>query len=228
MINNFYNFIKSNKVYYSQLHQDLFVSYFYQDLGPGFFVEFGALDGVQFSNTLLLEKSLKWNGILVEPIPKLYKKIKNNRSCYIDNSCIFSESDKEIDFFETEFSAVSTISKYAYEGDWADFRKNEKYKIYKVKTLTLKDLLKKYNAPVIVDYLSIDAEGSEYDILKAFDFSTTFNIITCEHNNSPNKEKINNLLLDYGYEQVFKDFTIYESWYLHKNFKNKFNKSKFT
>jgi hypothetical protein len=57
-------------------------------------------------------------------------------------------------------------------------------------------VLKKYNAPKIIDYLSIDTEGSEFEIVKKFDFnSDKFNFISCEHNyNSNVRKKIKNLI----------------------------------
>ena len=41
---------------------------------------------------------------------------------------------------------------------------------YKVETISLNDMLELHNAPLIIDYLSIDTEGSEYEILSCLDF----------------------------------------------------------
>ena len=65
-------------------------------------------------------------------------------------------------------------------------------------------MLIKYNAPKLIDYLSIDTEGSEFEILKNFDFNNfKFRVITCEHNFSDNREKIYKLLTDNGYIRKF-------------------------
>jgi len=82
----------------------------------------------------------------------------------------------------------------------------------------LKDMLSKHNAPSIVDYLSIDTEGSEFDILSAFDFSTRFNIITCEHNNSSMQEPIYKLLTSHGYKRIYPEISAWEDWYVHEDF----------
>ena len=54
---------------YSQLGQDLKVLEFYNNKLDGFFIEIGASDGINLSNTYLLEKNHNWKGICVEPIP---------------------------------------------------------------------------------------------------------------------------------------------------------------
>ena len=52
-----------------------------------------------------------------------------------------------------------------------------------VETISLNDLLDFYNAPKLIDYISIDTEGSELDIIQNFDFKKrTINIISIEHN----------------------------------------------
>ena len=62
----------------------------------------------------------------------------------------------------------------------------------------------KYNAPKNIDYLSIDTEGSEYEILKTFDFDKyNSKVITCEHNYTPARNKIYSLLSANGYQRKF-------------------------
>ena len=46
----------------------------------GFYIECGANDGVNQSNTWFFEKKLKWRGILIEPVPDLFKELKKNRN----------------------------------------------------------------------------------------------------------------------------------------------------
>lgn len=50
----------------SQEGQDINVLKFYKNKQNGFFVEIGALDGIEFSNTFLLEADYGWKGICVD------------------------------------------------------------------------------------------------------------------------------------------------------------------
>ena len=165
----------------SQLRQDLFVLSELNFKFGGYFVEFGATNGKDLSNTYLLEKEFLWTGILAEPAKIWHREIKKNRSANINFNCVYSKSNIQISFVETKISELSTIAKFSETDFNMLHRKNGK--IYNVKSISLEDLLKKYNAPINIDYLSIDTEGSEYEILKNFDFQKyRFNIITCEHN----------------------------------------------
>ena len=77
------------------------------------------------------------------------------------------------------------------------------------------DLLRKYDAPYRIDYLSIDTEGSEYEILKAFDFNAyRISIITCEHNFTDDRQKIYDLLTSQGYKRRYQDLSSVDDWYV--------------
>ena len=71
---------------HSQLRQDLFTLNQLNFKKNGFFVEFGATDGINLSNTHLLEKEFNWNGILAEPAKVYHKELSENRSCYIEKN----------------------------------------------------------------------------------------------------------------------------------------------
>jgi len=195
----------------AQLKQDLFVLLETNFKKNGFFVEFGATNGLDLSNTWLLEKEYGWNGILAEPAKAYHESIRKNRSCHIDEGCVWSESNSFIDFMECQSGELSTISKFKN----LDFHKREESEIYKVKTISLNDLLKKYNAPKKIEYLSIDTEGSELEILNNFNFKEyEFGIITCEHNFNNNRQKIKNLLFKNGYKQKYAGFSDFDDWYV--------------
>lgn len=203
-------FLRESK---AQFRQDLFVLSECDLKRNGFFVEFGATDGIELSNSYLLEKEFGWDGILAEPARYWHQKLNDNRNCHIDTNCVWKDTNFTLKFNEVSEPVLSTISSYSS----ADFHKKtrENGKAYDVKTISLIDLLDKYNAPKRIDYLSIDTEGSEYEILSNFDFNRyQFQIITCEHNFTPVREKIFSLLTEMGYKRKYEKISGADDWYV--------------
>ena len=200
---------------YSQLNQEAFVALFTGFRKNGIFIEFGAFDGIEYSNTYCLEHNLGWKGILIEPNKSCYHYLQNNRNCIIDNRCIYSESNKILTFREIqsnqEFSGIDLHLQPLPTNE--DLYSNST--TYTVKTISLLDLLNEYNVPNIIDYLSIDTEGSEFEILSSFDFSKyKFRVITVEHNNRPYRKDIKNLLEKNNYLQVLSEVSQIDDWYI--------------
>ncbi len=186
----------------SQLKQDLKVIHYYKFKKKGYFLEVGASDGLVLSNTLLLEQKYDWNGICIEPIPSVYKKLKKNRKCLTENKAIYNESNKELNFSIAKSNTqLSGITKHLDQHK--EIVDEDKEDII-VKTLTLEDLLIKHNAPKFIEYMSLDTEGSEYEILKVFDFNKyKIGIIDIEHNFvEPRRTMIRDLLLEKGYKYI--------------------------
>jgi len=196
----------------SQLRQDLFVLSTLCFKQNGFFVEFGAADGVVSSNTYLLEKDHDWTGILAEPARIWHKRLRENRSSLIETDCVWRNSGSTLSFNEVQTAEHSTIESFNSSDMHRQLRQHGT--TYSVKTISLVDLLRKHSAPPIIDYLSIDTEGSEYDILSSFDFSSyRFRVITCEHNFMPAREQILALLTRNGYSRTLTKFSQYDDWY---------------
>lgn len=185
---------------YSQLGQDLNVINFYNKKKNGFFIEVGASDGINLSNTYLLETKYEWKGICCEPIPVNFEKlIKNRPNSICVNEAVFNNTGSIISFdIANESDLFSGISEYI-----------DKYKsiidlnktTIDVKTITLLDILNKASAPSFIEYMSLDTEGTEFEILKNFDFEKyTFGLIDVEHNYlEPRRTMIRDLLVSNGY-----------------------------
>ena len=204
-----FEFYESSK---SQICQDWFVLESLNYKKNGYFVEIGAASGVELSNTFLLEKEYNWKGILSEPSPGWKESLEKNRVCIKDYRCVYSESDKLVSFYQTREKEFSTISNFVNADKHQNKRK--KFTKFEILTITLEDLLKEYKAPNEIDYLSIDTEGSEYDILKNFRFNNYFfKVITVEHNNTKNKLLIDQLLEKNGYKKELEELSQFESWY---------------
>lgn len=185
---------------YSQLGQDLEIIRCYSYKEGGFFIEIGASDGINFSNTYLLETKYKWKGICCEPIPAHFEKLVQNRPnsiCF--NDAVYNQSGLTLTFdIANDSDMLSGISDHidSYKS-LVDANKTS----IQVKTKSLLDVLKYANAPSFIEYMSLDTEGSEYEILKNFDFDMyTFGFIDVEHNYiEPRRTEIKNLLLSKGY-----------------------------
>jgi len=196
----------------AQLFQDLFVLFSLKEKRKGFFVEFGATDGVELSNTLLLERSHRWSGILAEPAKCWHEDLMKNRHCAIDRRCVWAKSGEILEFNEVSDRELSTITRYSdQDGHFGSRRAGKKYP---VETVSLEDLLGSNGAPNRIDYLSVDTEGSELDILRAFNFNKyDVRLITVEHNFTMNRDAIRTLLDSRGFSRVFENFSMWDDWY---------------
>jgi len=197
----------------AQLRQDIFVLSETKYKRGGFFVEFGATNGIDLSNTYLLEKDFSWRGILAEPGKVWNMQLVENRpNATIETQCLWKDSNSKLIFNETDVPELSTIDIFSDK----DLHKiaRLKGKNYEVETISLNDLLIKHQAPKYIDYLSIDTEGSEYEILNAFNFSEfSIGIITVEHNYSPQREEIFALLSRNGYTRKYENVSHFDDWY---------------
>ena len=195
----------------SQLGQDLWVL---EQLGwkqGGYFVEFGATDGVLLSNSWLLEKHFSWRGICAEPNPKLFERLQQNRSCRLSPACVYRTSGERMQFVLADAYGglehlgqddqhVDKRNAYAAVGD-----------LIEVTTTSLMDLLDQQEAPVVIDYLSIDTEGSELAILEGIDWNRyQFRCITVEHNFTEQRQGIQTLLEAQGYQRREQQW---DDWY---------------
>jgi len=199
----------------SQNYQDVFVLYETKYKRNGYFVEFGATDGKDISNTILLEKKYGWTGIVAEPNPVWHDALIKNRTCHISKSCVYSKTGEEIEFIASDTPDISGIKEFASKDEHTANRNIGR--TITVQTISLVDLLDQYNAPNEIDYLSIDTEGSEYVILKAFfDNPKNYKIdnITVEHNwIQSDRDAIYNLLRDNGYERKLVMFSRCDDFY---------------
>lgn len=198
-------------VSHGQLFQDV-LAYFVSPKTHGFFVEFGATDGCFLSNTYFLEKQHFWKGILAEPARTWAEKLKINRdACSIDFRCVWRTSGETIEFVEDALPEISGVSTTLDKK-----RMSSNSPSYLVDTVSLINLLAEHHAPKYIDYISIDTEGSEYEILEHFDFSRyQFGLITVEHNYETEKrEKLLSLLSSKHYKRIFQNISAEDDWYI--------------
>jgi FkbM family methyltransferase len=195
----------------AQLGQDLLAVLVSNFKRGGFFVEFGATDGEKDSNTFILEKELGWQGILAEPARVWHSKLSSNRSSAISDLAVWATSGQELLFHED--AELSTID--GFERLKHDARSGV---TYKVKTISLNDLLSSLNAPRFIDFLSVDTEGSEFEILSSLDWSKwSFGLICVEHNGTEFRPQIFELMTQKGYKRILEDVSGWDDWYVPVN-----------
>lgn len=169
----------------------------------GYFLEIGTGDGIHISNTYCLEQYLGWSGICVECNPYLYDKVKMNRSCKLSNSPISYENKlvnfnaiKDVGYYNAFFSSLYEI----------DSDKQADCEIISMQSITLHQLLQQFTAPECIQYLSLDTEGGEYEILNKFfeeNDIREIEVISVEHNFNDNKrDGLFKLLSENGYERI--------------------------
>jgi FkbM family methyltransferase len=169
----------------------------------GFYVEVGANDGRSSSNTYYLERKFAWNGILIEPILHKHFESKihrdSNSNEFIYGACVSENYESES--IKLYYSNLMTSPDYgkgqenANKGKTFLSNKEEVVPIW-APALTLKSIMAESNVSHI-DFLSIDVEGGELEVLEGFDWtSTTVDLILIESTrNSPALQ----LLLDKGF-----------------------------
>jgi hypothetical protein len=144
-----------------QLLQDLWVLWETRNRPQpfkGYFVEFGACDGKNISNTYMLEKEYGWSGIVAEPNPMFSDALSRNRSCGICTDCVYSSSGLSVPFKVVVQGEYSGLVKHLADDKHAKKREDD-IVVTNVTTISLSDLLNAHRAPDYIDYLSIDTEG---------------------------------------------------------------------
>lgn len=139
--------------------------------------------------------------------------MKGNRSSHIETDCVWRDSNSTLKFNEASSAEFSTIDAFSSSDYHDEIRKSGNK--YSVNTISLEDMLEKFHAPREIDYLSIDTEGSEYEILNSFNFDKyQIKIITCEHNFTPAREKICSLLTKNNYVRKLTSRSSFDDWYV--------------
>ena len=202
------HFSKNYKNCYGQLMQDLLVDYIINK-DKGFFIEIGACDGLVHSNTYWLEKEKNWTGILCEPAEFWLTGLKKNRpNSIIETKPIFNSSAEKVNFMLNEGGRSFIVNK-----TYSQINNTQK-----LESISLNDLISNHNISKI-DYLSIDTEGSEFEILKDLNFKRCKpSVITVEHNYDVTKRKnLYKLLKKNNYSRVFKSISRFDDWYVDNN-----------
>jgi FkbM family methyltransferase len=185
--------------WHGQLLQDAWVASHLKYKRSGFFVDIGAHDGVEFSNTYAFERNLNWSGICIEPVPEIFDKLVVNRECKCVKALVHQQDSVRFPF---EVSGINTML--------SGINEQCKDPIY-MESKSLMTILAECNAPKVIDYISLDTEGSEPDILRGFN-PNEYHVQcwTIEHNGDGERASfIAQWLSDNGYLFRFVNWDIF-------------------
>lgn len=186
----------------SHIGQDQWVAEVYKYKRHGYFLDFGAFDGLLTSNTFYLEKYLGWTGICVEPNPLFYSAVCAVRNCICMNVALWAESRQSMEFLDAH--GLSSLASLGGADNNAGLREAATRQLIKVDTLNPTELLRRFSAPGLIEYMSLDVEGAELDVLKEINLKE-YNIalMTVEHNHQDDKRSaIREYLSGFGYYVV--------------------------
>ena len=227
--------------YQSQMGQDMFLNrWFFKNRGPGFFIDVGAFDGILGSNTSYFEKHLQWTGIAFEPNPSAFEVLRATRSCHLIQGCAYHQ-DGQVPFLalsENEQhkgtksrpprSLLSMVLDSSHGGamlsgipehmdqvqraEWAREAMNLNQILATVPCHRIDTVLNDLGVK-IVDYLSIDVEGAELEVLRGIDFGRVqVNVIGVEH--SQRFPEVYGLLTTSGFE--YQGLLFFDEIFVHK------------
>lgn len=203
---------------YADLRQDILALAVHGFKRGGFFVEFGALDGITGSNTYLLETQYDWQGVVVEAARTWHQSLRTNRRCVTDTRAVSTYSGQQLTFKETQvqLGLSGLVDFFDHREYHAQRRSTSAGATYKVPTVSLNDLLTEHGAPTNIDYISIDTEGSEPAILSTFDFQQhQVGLWTIEHNYFDQaRDEIYRIMTTNGYQRLLPELSTIDDWYV--------------
>ena len=189
--------------YYSQSGQDRYTAeVLLPSIKSGFYVDIGANDGITFNNSLFFE-NLCWTGLAIEPHPGIYKKLISNRKCQCINTGI-ADKPGSMKFRAIE-GPVNMLSGFVDQYDQNHIKRisdeiklhGGKFEDIQVPCDSLANILEARNINY-VDFLSIDVEVYEFNILKSINFKK-FHISVIAVENNYKDYKIPHLLHNSGF-----------------------------
>lgn len=188
--------------FYGQHREDEFLNTLFPEEYTGVCVEVGAFDGISGSNTYFFECK-GWRALCIEPIQVSFDKCKSCRKECV-NCCISNEDSEDKDFhifcLDTNVSAISGLEPDQRLIDSHSHLITDR-KLCKVNVRSLTSLLDELKYPTTIDFISIDTENTELDVLKGIDFEK-YNIKAMVIENNFNEPFCEDYLKPLGYKKI--------------------------
>jgi len=189
-------------MYYGQHREDVYIEELLSHIKNGVCIEVGAYDGISLSNTLHFEE-MGWKALCIEPIPLAFEKCKTIRKeCY---QCCISDKDyddKEFNIFHLNDN-LCAISSLVPDDRLIESHKHMITDVTKcnVKVRSLNSLLEELHFPKNIDFISIDTENTELDVLKGIDLNI-YNVTLFVIENNFNEPFIEEYLSQFSYVKI--------------------------
>lgn len=189
-------------MFYGQHDEDKYIATLFPENYIGTCIEVGAYDGVFLSNTYHFEQK-GWRSLCIEPIQSAFEACQKTRKECV-NCCIAEKDadDKEFTIFHLDTN-LCAISSLIPDQRLIDSHNSMITNISKclVKVRSLNSLLKELNFPKNIDFISIDTENTELDVLKGLDLNKYDVKLICIENNF-NESFCENYLNQFGYKKI--------------------------
>ena len=207
----YYNLYYRNKAYkkrasYSQNQEDLFINDYFKNIDNGFYLDIGCYHPIKYSNTALLYNR-GWQGINIDMNQTSIDLFNILRKKDKNICATISSSNKEVtQYIDHLYSPVNTIDKNFSQVISKKFQ-TKPFSEKKIFTNTFTEIVKKYEIQIIkIDFLNIDVEGHDYEVLKGIDLLNIKPKIICievdNHEKNLSNEKIKNYLIKLNYKII--------------------------
>lgn len=177
-------------MFHSQDGQDKYLeTNIFRGFKNGFFVDVGAHDGITINNTLYFERHNGWTGINIEPIESVYNKLVINRPFCVNIKCAVSNTDGNAEFILNKgYTEMISGLKSSYDSrhmsrlQKENTMTNSTTETVNVCTKRLETIFDEKGV-TRVNYMSVDVEGAEYDVINSINFDKVFiDVIGFENN----------------------------------------------
>ena len=185
-----------------QIGQDIIAYLCLKNKKNGFYIDIGAYDGINLSNTYIFEK-LGWDGFCVEASPKTFEELKKNRKCDLYNCAVSSKNIGKAKFLTSTVGVLDVLDTHNTAGhkERIERESDNNMEYIEVYTITFEELMSNYKNINHIDFMSLDIEGGELDVLRSIDFDKySFGLITVEYNENYNE--ILELMNSKGYKKL--------------------------
>jgi FkbM family methyltransferase len=196
------------------------IEYIFPGKRNGYFIEAGAANGKDASSCYLLETELDWTGICIEPHREFFEQLREHRPhSHCEKVCL-SDRYETVTYIQSDVAYMNGIKANLENYKWQGEQVVETGQAIELPAVPLVDLLKKYQAPAVIDYAAFDIEGSELVVLESFPFEEYRFLALSIEADEWVWERLQPYLATFGYRSVSNPFNsemIWEKYWLHES-----------